>query len=1626
MMRLARFPTGRFAFHHSPGRERRELLFAAEDQKSGGAGVPPTGTPGIAKPAINEDWRNAENYRLERTPGQQRNPDPISGVLEENRSRIDSLTGAQVAQVAPETFRSEPVYRALMAVEIAGDEAARSAELKEARDIISRWHAEDDITDDMPQDQRRSREDARAPDVKKLLKSPEVLARCIRKLEETIGRDEHTRLRLQTIHDVDPTMVPAVELLLETERTDSASAERMRADLMLRSSGILGKYNAKINERITLRRDAMLRDMNGRSRRDLPGAVEIRQDESGGQFLQNLIQAVHDKRRISGYAQRQIRAGNRLLDEEKAERQGVEMMKRQLQELRGAMDAAIRLRAAERVAETAGRLAAILNVDVGTMRRIAAVADNIAKVCEGDVKAKNDLRAEQSAIRELFDLEKANERRGVSTFRLALRLLDAENDMEMYGKGFDGYRDLADKKKGIANRKETDFAAYAQYAIDSFRAHERDDTRTIEAEEVREQVELEDWAAKTEERLERLNLTGEFSDLHDDIHHYARTTPEQRKALRSGGPNRSVSAMRYTPEHRARISQLIDAFETPFVKEALAAEESAIKDDVAKLAPGLKTAAGIESVAEVTRKRIKNVAPKLLTAARHYATESLGIPSAILEQQKNAEFALNKIKPVTPKTLQNALFETVRIARNADRMESALDRLLDFPTPQNPDWNVVYSDDLEDGQFAHYNGRNNRITVSSKYRGRQISTYWHVIDHERGHAMIDILTREKEDKGKKLQPLFPFVFWSAYQKLKDVPVGRDTFDERLEKLADISIPSRKGPRHPYRHILDRHGNDPETKRTELLEELIMRHGNWKRDMARGRTNAGYHDDEIALFRILDQAPQRRKEPHGLADGPSGSPGRLPQAEYLRPMTGDEDGDDDVAQAVMNNAPRSAADDAGGYDAREKLRFIADVILQAKNFHKSYRAIYPVFAEDILASAQDVQRRHKSLQRTFMDLVARERYPNKQPENYEPFQKSVDEVYEFCDKVLLKWIRKVNTDALDTSQAQMREAKLGDIINLWSISDLVKFCKDTWEDIQSIYKRAQDRNIKDTGDVITSALRHLPEIPILGKYYNGLNAYHKRRYSGTEVEAANKWKEGMENEGSHALLQYLHVTNNKDAIRGIISLLCSRGEMNWNDVDVWKALCRQSRYGDDMPIEACRHDDVLRDTWLRKLITEIWNDRELYYHWRTENDSKIKSGKQGFTDTADQLSNVAGGGMAAELEKQLKLKLLTPPGELPPEDVKPHLYEEVLDYAMRNGKMSMEEKFYYLIRGVEADIIGVERLRSLCGEKGEILMKFPFLDFFYQKNNSIEEIKGFAKEIQEDGAEYEFKPGLKTTLFLYYKVARSESMRMRISKATARIAEGIDHEDIPFMITQLDWNTVRSLADVISGSRQKVTFEGWKNSYVGFNTYMKVFGELANLDEVGLDRFTKFDAKGVAQAITTYIFTDNILTRNGVDKNDATSRPVLTRDQFNTTCPSGGSHATGEYRREMNAFIKAMFSPKYLGRFPDCKPQTIVGKKTPTNDKTDPIHDVTLEEFAPVSADPDTLLREPNKRANVPFSVWAATASFSEYLQNLLSREEVFKVFRQFLREYNGDGETPLINAGKPFTRKEVMNIRRKQ
>jgi hypothetical protein len=672
----------------------------------------------------------------------------------------------------------------------------------------------------------------------------------------------------------------------------------------------------------------------------------------------------------------------------------------------------------------------------------------------------------------------------------------------------------------------------------------------------------------------------------------------------------------------------------------------------------------------------------------------------------------------------------------------------------------------------------------------------------------------------------------------------------------------------------------------------------------------------------------------------------------------------------------------------------------EEFSMSYRDIDPVSVEILQPHYEGCKKNYELIDEIFRTKKHDGHpYPGegKIPEEDADFLRFLKKTKKYAEKIV-DGIKKYDAAELDISKEKPK--KPAPSWRFLSFNDIRKFWKDTMQDVQDMYTRRQDAVLKQTGRAVTYAVRNSGI-----RYASSLWAYHERRYSGTETEAADKWKKGLENEDTHSVLDMLGETNDKDQMRGGIALLCSRGEMDWNNAGVWRNLSRFANI--DMPEGPCKRSDYLRDIWLKKLITKIYDDRELYYHFRTENDGKIKSGKESFTATVDQLSNISGA-MHNELEKQLRLQVeCHRDGIHPPEDVKPHLYEQIIHYAIKNGKMTMEDKFFYLVQGVRHHLLSIDRLRTLAGETGGVLQIFPAIDYFYQKNNSMEDIERIGKRLQESGNPY--SPGIKTTLWLQLEVMRDEGTRTRLSKGSARVAEGIDHEDIPHFITQLDYKEMENLANVISGSRQKVTPQGWQNAYAGFNSKMKIFAFLLKLDRKGVSRFTAADARHLAQVIGTYIHMDNILTRNGVD-NPAT-RPELSQHAMSQVPPSSNGQTTGGYRTKMNEFVGDLLfgRGKAIGDSInlDTKYKT-GGKKT---DGTDETKELTLADYAPQNGD---YHRGDYKRAEMVGAVFKATPDFVEGLTtSIMGNLDLFERILESHADNFGD------MSGSEVTQKQI-------
>ncbi len=254
------------------------------------------------------------------------------------------------------------------------------------------------------------------------------------------------------------------------------------------------------------------------------------------------------------------------------------------------------------------------------------------------------------------------------------------------------------------------------------------------------------------------------------------------------------------------------------------------------------------------------------------------------------------------------------------------------------------------------------------------------------------------------------------------------------------------------------------------------------------------------------------------------------------------------------------------------------------------------------------------------------------------------------------------------------------------------------------------------------------------------------------------------------------------------------------------------------------------------------------------------------------------------------------GESMPAFVNEHHYEEMLSYAMRVGKLSMEDKFFYLIQGVRYGLLPVERLQVLGGEKLGLLSAFPFLEFFYRKNNTLPEVRAIGAALDEAGDP--FNPGLKTTLFLRTIVLRDPGTRTRIIKAGNRRGEGFDHEDMPYILTDITHGFLKNLTGNINAGQQKLSPQSMQNGYVGFNEKFKVFAKLVEMEEDGVARFTEQDAEDMAITIATYVQFDNMITKWGTDSQHGYLSPA----ELDNEVPPAGSFVTSAYRNRTRDFV----------------------------------------------------------------------------------------------------------------------------
>jgi len=514
------------------------------------------------------------------------------------------------------------------------------------------------------------------------------------------------------------------------------------------------------------------------------------------------------------------------------------------------------------------------------------------------------------------------------------------------------------------------------------------------------------------------------------------------------------------------------------------------------------------------------------------------------------------------------------------------------------------------------------------------------------------------------------------------------------------------------------------------------------------------------------------------------------------------------------------------------------------------------------------------------------------------------VKDYSDK-LMKTVREHR----DLRGEPPRKKSLFEIIfsdTKWvSLMDIKKMATDTAEDLKRMWERRSQTARNRLGGIIAGVIPD-NEIPLLN-YLGRLKYEYKRRNEEYELEEVGVWEKALEQLGPNQLLETLtdiRSTHDRDRMKAVMNLLAKFGRIDWDDERIWDALNKVGSFR--MPKDLCEYDRFTREEWIKKIVFSAWpTDKDLFNKWNTGNASAFTSKRNEYEAYADIRSNTAE--LPHECARMLRIytqwKEIKPAekrGPMP-DDVNPYAYEKLIHYAMMMGKMSMEDKFFYLIQGVDTGLLPLERINIL---NKEVLGNFPFIDFFTSQNNTHQEIKALAKRLREsegikDKARY--SPGQKTKVWLQLVVAQDESTRQRAAKVMSRGGDQIDHEDIPMLVSILDLNDLDELLSVQRGSQQRVTKEGLKNAYVGYGNVFQTYAQLAKASEEPNSGvyFTADDAEAFGKRMMAYLFFDNLVTGTPMDR-----RPSLSDGKINhETMPSGGNRTPREFRDPINQVIK---------------------------------------------------------------------------------------------------------------------------
>ncbi|KKQ70440.1 MAG: hypothetical protein UT33_C0015G0033 [Candidatus Peregrinibacteria bacterium GW2011_GWC2_39_14] len=403
-------------------------------------------------------------------------------------------------------------------------------------------------------------------------------------------------------------------------------------------------------------------------------------------------------------------------------------------------------------------------------------------------------------------------------------------------------------------------------------------------------------------------------------------------------------------------------------------------------------------------------------------------------------------------------------------------------------------------------------------------------------------------------------------------------------------------------------------------------------------------------------------------------------------------------------------------------------------------------------------------------------------------------------------------------------------------------EDTGHLIKSIYEwwtRKWKRNMEfDTGKV--------------GEGLPLVSAEMARMKEHAEHEEVEKYKSGLEHLGVYEIREIMWHAKYVDELKACMLILVNKGQARWDDINLWKAINRFTKPEKRIPIpdDGDPQSIVKIDPTtgaprtgqdlIEGAVDAMWGEG-IFGKWFNENNSAYTNGCNAYKVKGDLLENDPKGigGLRAEMQKLLRN--FKNGGW-----VNPQQYEGLFQFSIEKGKLTAEDKLYFLVQGVATNLMGMDRIGFA---DGNLLNHMPWLDYFTQGKedwkfgkphtypDGVEkygepypppgqregksrpfkwkDIRFLASYLDNDPGKKDCQYGPRTKEVLWKHILQDYDSRIRIDKALQQ-SERLDHDDIHFIVPFCSEAVVERLCGTGGTTREHFSLPGYLNAFPGYN------------------------------------------------------------------------------------------------------------------------------------------------------------------------------------------------------------------